>query len=203
MGKFNIFEYIGSNMKSDIKLQRLCNVNLDIDENGEPFIDISYNYGKDGENLFIGLKSGVASLKSVIDVMKSLKLPYSIPRKPIITVLYNDESKKYEIEYGKDKEQTLMASNDFFVIGYIIDPKASLSFDEKINHLYDVMVDFMDSRAFATVNGIELKNPIFEKDKFNQVRYLDDNGRKLAKQENIELINKTLKEKMGSQKTKK
>lgn len=200
MEKFDIFEYIGKNMKKEIELKRLYNIDLDIDEKGEPFLDVSYNCGKDGKKCFVGLRSATAKLQDSASVMKSLELPVSIPEKPIVTVLYDTKSAKYELEYGKDKQRNLV-SEERFVVGYVIDPKSSLNFDEKIKLLYEVIVNCIDTRGFATVNGIELKNPIFEKNKFNQIRYLDDNGRRLARQENKELIRKTLKEKMGPQKT--
>lgn len=200
MGKFNIFEYIGSNMKKEIEFKRLYNVDLDVDENSEPFLDVSYNCGKDGKACFVGLRSASAKLQDSISVINSLELPVSIPEKPIVTVLYDTKSAKYELEYGKDKQRNL-ASEERFVVGYVIDPKSSLNFDEKIKLLYKVMENCIDARGFATVNGIKLKNPIFEKNKFNQIRYLDDNGRRLVRQENKELIHKTLKEKMGPQKT--
>ena len=202
MAKFDIFKYIGSNLEKKIKLEELYNIDLDIDENGEPFLDVSYNCGKNGKKLFVGLRSAIVGLQDSVSVIKSLELPYSIPKKPIITVLYNSNIKKYELEYGSDKEHNFQA-NERFVIGYVIDPKSSLDFEEKIKLLYEVMVNCIDARGFATVNGSLLTHPIYTKDSFNQVRAMNPCEYGLVNQENINVINDNLKAIMGLQKTKK
>ena len=56
---------------------------------------------------------------------------------------------------------------------------------------------------FEIIFKLQFKTSEEVVNKFNQIRYLDDNGRRLVRQENKELIHKTLKEKMGPQKTKK
>ena len=202
MEKFNLFEHIGKYMNNEIKLEKKYEVSLDIDGNGEPYLDICYNHSKMGEPRFLGLISGTVGLEDAIDEMIDLKPVFNIPKKPVITVLYNTGTKKYELEYGGDKEIHCI-DDGRFVVAYIIDPKASLSFDEKIKQLYEVMVDCIDSRGFASVNCIELKNPIFKKNCFNRVEELSPNESDSVNQENIELINRTLKDKMGKQKTKK
>lgn len=202
MGNFNIFEYIGMYMDNKINLEEKYEVALNIDSNGEPFLDIHYKNDGKGEFQFSGLISGAEELDNIIEKLIELKDVFSIPKKPVITVLYNNGTKKYELEYGGDKEINCLGDGRF-VVGYIIDPKASLNFDEKIKQLYEVMVDSIDARGFAAVNGIELRNPIFKKNCFNQVEELSPAEYDVVNQENIELINRTLKAKMGSQKTKK
>ena len=202
MSKFDIFEYIGKYMDNKIKLEEKYEVSLDIDGNDEPYLDIRYYNDGNGEFRFSGLITGAETLEAIIDKMIELKDAFTIHKKPVITVLYNNNNRAYEIECGREKEINCL-DDGRFVVGYIIDPKASLSFDEKINHLYEVMVDSIDARGFATVSGIELKNPIFKKNCFNQVEELSSNECDYVNQENIELINRTLKSKMGPQKTKK
>ena len=59
------------------------------------------------------------------------------------------------------------------------------NFDEKINLLYEVMVDCIDARGFATVNGSLLTHPIYKTDSFNQVREMNPTEYELVNQENI------------------
>ncbi len=202
MGKFDIFKHIGSNLEKKIKLEMLYNIDLDIDENGEPFLDVSYNCGKDGKNLFVGLRSAIAALQDSVSPMKSLDIVFTIPKKPVITVLYNPIANNYILEYGKG-ETVDHKRKDVFVVGYIINPKANFNFEDKINYLYDVMVDNITEKGFVTVNGVALTHPIYKKDCFNQFKGMDESEFDEIAQQNKTLIKETLEAKMGPQKIKK
>lgn len=193
---FNVIEYIKSVLGENRKQTEL-EMDLSVDENKEPYIDIAYYVN--------GNIAGLTRPDKLLAITNPAYVfcdHFALPKYPIKTIFYDVNSEDMNIKCGSDETRVHHANSNEFIVGYIVDPKANLSYEEKVLMLYELMLENINYKNGMSVNGTLLNPLVYGIDSFDQVEEISEERREQEGLENLQIIDSELGTKLSTQNNK-
>lgn len=149
---FSIFNYIKSKLEKDISVgsEEFVTVILNMDNNGEPYIEINYKdeYGEEA-----GLTKNFDKLYNLSDCASNYSDAFdTYNNNSIVSVIYDTTSEKFnliKVRNGNYIGKKYMVDYDGIIfVGYIIENK-KMSMEQKIKILYKEVIESIMHSAYT------------------------------------------------------